>query len=284
MKGLAEYAGVSVVALALWLLPRPLGWTPKQTGIALATSASLGVWVIMRSQAAIIESHEQELRDFKAYQEQVEVQTERAQLSAAAQAQQAQLSAQWQQFQQELEQAAAQKDAELSEVAQAKFEMLQQKHNELQQAQAALNQQIHEFEQQKQIAAQQPSLIEQAKAKVAEQQQMLKLGLELAKTQVEADAELEKFRASLGASKPQDAQAAALLQLMQGMEALSAKIDQPQAGLRAAYPTLDVNATPSGARARRPAAVPARFTEPEYDSAWADPPAQNDLYQEVVID
>ena len=116
MKGLIEYVGVGIVALSLWLLPRPLGWSPKQTGFALVSSAGLAAWVIMRSQAAILESHQQELLDFKAHQEDVEAQARRAQLAAAQAQQQAQLSAQWQQFQQELEQAAAQKDAQLAEV------------------------------------------------------------------------------------------------------------------------------------------------------------------------
>lgn len=291
MKGLAEYAGVGIVAVALWLLPRPLGWTPKQTGFALFTSASLSAWIIMRSQAAIVESRDHELTDFKAHQDQIEAQAERAQLSAAAQAQQVELAAQWQQFQQQLDRAAAQKDAELAEVAQAKFAAVQHRYEELQQMQAALNQQIDEFQQQQQIAAQQPSLIEQAKAKVAEQQQMLKIGLELAKTQVETEAELDKFRQSLGAAKPQDAQAAALMQLMEGMEALNAKIGPQQAGLRAAHPTVDIYAAQPGGAGRTGRAAgspsgfqPVGFTEPAYNSAWVEAPGEPDNFDEVVID
>ncbi len=288
MKGLAEYAGVGVVALALWLLPRPLGWLPKQTGFALAAAASLSGWVIIRSQAAIIESNQRETSDFKAEQDTVEIQAQQSHLAAIAQRQQAQLAAQRHEFQQELEQAAAQKDAELTELAQSKLTTLEQLYQQLEQARAEFAQQRQEFERQQQLAAAQPSLVDQARAKVAEQRQMLQVGLDLAKEQVFVENELEKYRQELGAPKPQDAQSAALLQLMEGMERLNARVNQ-QPGL-AAYPTVETSAVPSGARQQQRAAPGANFaqtgfTEPEYNRAWSDAeqPASSHS-DEVVID
>lgn len=289
MKGLAEYAGIGIVALALWLLPRPLGWMPKQTGVALAAAASLSAWVIIRSQAAIVESKQQELLDFKAQQDTIEIQAQQSHLAAIAQRQQAQLAAERQQFQQELNRAVVEKDAELTELAQSKLATLEQLYQQLEQARAEFEQQRQEFERQQQIAAAQPSLVEQAKAKVAEQRQMLEIGLDLAKGQVHVEHELEQYRQSLGASKPQDAQSAALLQLMEGMERLNARVNQQQSGL-AAYPTVDTSAVPAGARQQRRAAPTANFaqtgfTEPEYNRAWSDaePPASS-YSDEVVID
>ena len=112
---------------------------------------------------------------------------------------------------------------------------------------------------------------------------MLGIGLELAKTQVETEHKLEEYKRALGMPSPQDAQSAALLQLMQGMEALSAQINQPHSGLRAAQSTVDVSAMSEG-RQRQAVAGAGGFTEPEYNTAWSESPDESAMYEEVVID
>ena len=289
MKGLVEYAGVSVVALALWLLPRPLGWTPKQTGFALAATVGLSAWVIVRSQAAIREVDQQEVLDFQANQEQIEQTAHQAQLAAATARQQAQLvaaqqqqqlemSAQRQQFQRELDEAVAAKDAELSQSLQARMNVLEAQYAYIEQQKQELERRIAEFEQQQQIAAQRPSVVEQAKAKVEEQKEMLTVGLDLAKAKLSMEHELGKHRAQLGMPDPQTAQSAAIAQIMSVLETQQQRLDQQLPG---AAQTVNVRA-----KAMKRQTAPVGFTEPVYDPGWAEePPAESDRYDdEVVID
>jgi hypothetical protein len=260
MKHLIEYGSITVVALALWLLPRPLNWTPKQTGFALGGATALTFWLIARSRTAIWETHQQEALDYQSERQQAEQQ--------AAQLQQSQHV---QQLYAQLQQEAAQKEAQLIQAAQQRFALIEQRYQELQQAKA-------EFERQRQIAAQQPTAVDRARILLAEQKEMLQIGLELAKEQATVEHHLEQHRQQLGMANPQDVQAQALLQVMQQMEQLAARLPAQSGGRQ----TVNVPAHAVGQSNARQSMQSVAFTEPTYDQFWGEPDQPH--YDEVTID